>query len=178
MQQVVAERVGCHLVAAHDQVRVVGDPPQCHHHFQVLEQLHFALEPAFAVHQLFGFRLVVGRRAVGGRGDPGVFENQTIVHTAALGLRGKPVAIEGFVQEVARLVARKHAAGAIGPMRTGGEANNQQPGFGIAKRRHGLPPVVPIQIRPPLYLRDLPAMCDQTGASLTRHDLPIQSHKP
>ena len=73
---------------------------------------------------LFGERLVTGRGAVDGAGDPGAGEFEAVVHVGAGWLVGEAGVVEGLVEKIAGAVTGEDAAGAVGAVGGGGEADD------------------------------------------------------
>src|SRR5579871_3745132 len=69
------------------QKKIEGDTAQRHHHAEVRKEVQFGVEPRTAVAQFRGSRLVIGRRAVSGGGDPRIEQLQAVLSRTALGLR-------------------------------------------------------------------------------------------
>ena len=77
-------------------------------------------------------RLVVRRRAVHGRGDPGAAQRQPVAGVHGRRLVGQPHGVQRREQHVAGAVAGEHPAGAVRPVRGGREARRS-----AATRRRG-----------------------------------------
>ena len=92
---------------------------------------------------LVGGRLVGRRRAAHRRGDPRAGEAQPVVAGGARRLVGEAGAVEGGVEEVARAVAGEHPAGAVGAVGGRGQADDHDPGVGIAEARARAGPSTP-----------------------------------
>jgi len=160
----VAERIGRLSVTAQREPGLKGDTTQNNNDLQVLEQRDFPLKIGSASGEFFGERLVVRRRAVGGRGDPGVAKDQSVAGVDTGRLRRKPGAVERTIKEVTRFIAGKHPAGAICSVRARGEAENQQARLGVTERRNRTSPIVPVEIRSALSRCDLHAVRAQSRA--------------
>jgi hypothetical protein len=68
--------------------------------------------------------LVARRSATDGRGNVNVPKLKPVLARAAFRLRGEPRFVQGAIEEVAGTIARKHAACAIGPVRSRGDADD------------------------------------------------------
>ena len=79
-----------------------------------------------------------------------------------------------LVEKIAGAVAGEHAAGAIGAVRGGSEAENQEPGARIAKAGNGLAPVFPVAKRETLFARDFFAVAHQARALPALDDLSVE----
>ena len=88
-----------------------------------------------------GGGLVAGRRAADDRGDPGVAEFEAVVAMQSAGFGGKAEGIEDGIHEVAGAVAGEGASGAVGTVGSGGEAQDEDAGFGVAEAGDGSRPV-------------------------------------
>ena len=83
--------------------------------------------PRRAVGALGRQRLVLRRRALHRRGDEAVRQPQAVAAVHRRRLVGVAGAVQRGVQEVPRAVAGEHAAGAVGAVRGGGEADDHEP---------------------------------------------------
>ena len=97
-----------------------------------------------AARDLLRQRLVVGRRAAHRGEDVRVRSAQAVVDVSGRRDVGEAGAMQRRHQEVAGAadaVAGEHAAGAVGAVRRGRQADEQQPRVGIAEARHRAAPV-------------------------------------
>ena len=124
-----------------------------------------------AVADFFGQRFVGGRSAVADGGDVGAGEGEAVVTRAAGSLRGEAGFVEDAVQDVAGAIAGEHAAGAVGSVGAGREAEDENGRGGIAKRRDGTAPILPVAVGAALELRDFRRMPAQAGAAGAGCDL-------
>ena len=108
-----------------------------------LQQRQLALEVGQAVVALGRGRLVGRRRAADDSGDVGVGQAQRRRRGARsrAGWRS-PARCSARVEPVAGAVAGEHAAGAVGAVGGGGEADDRQPRRRVAEAGHRAPPVV------------------------------------
>src|SRR5262249_52960785 len=81
---------------------------------------------------------------------------------------------ERAIEPLAAAVAGEHAARPIGSMRRRSESDNQQSRLRIAEITDGLAPVVPVDVRPSLLGRHLPAVIAQPRTPATADDLAIE----
>src|SRR3989442_8204257 len=97
-------------------------------------------------------------------------------------LARQSLSMELSVEPHARSVAREHAPGAVGAVRTGREPDDQEPRARIPEPRDRTPPVFFVQIRLPLHARDLGAVGAQprtalAGDHIARDGLKIRGHR-
>jgi hypothetical protein len=85
--------------------------------------------------------------------------------------------VQSGEQEVARAVAGEHAPGAVRAVRRGRQAEDQDPGGGIAEARDRAPPVLLAGERRPLLARDALAPLDQPRARAAADDLRLEGLK-
>ena len=62
-------------------------------------------------------------------------------------------------------------------MRSGGEAEDQHAGFGVAERGDGLAPIFLIEIGAALHARDFAAVVAQAGAERTGDDFALKDRE-
>ena len=84
---------------------------------------------------------------------------------------GEAGIVEGLVEEIAGAVASEDAAGAVGAVCTGGEADDDEAGFGIAERGDGAAPVDFVAVGAALGLGDGLAVFAEAGALVAVDDL-------
>ena len=99
-----------------------------------------------AVADLFRERLVRGWGAADDGGDPGVFEPKAVGKGGAGGLVGEAHGVEDRVHEVAGAVSGEDAAGTVGSVGSGGEAEDEDAGARIAEARDGARPVFLVDV--------------------------------
>ena len=87
------------------------------------------------------------------------------------GLVGEAGVVEGLVEEIAGAIAGEDAAGAVGAVGTGGEADDDEAGFGIAEGGDGEAPVGFVAIGAALGLGDGLAVLAEAGALVAVGDL-------
>src|SRR5215467_14014776 len=122
------------------QVGVVADLAQRDDDADAGEGGQLGGQVAAAAGDLVGRRLVVGRGAAGGGDDVGVAQGEAVVGALRGRDVGEALGVEGGEEEVARAVAGEDAAGAVGAVRGGGQADQQQARVGVAEAGDGLAP--------------------------------------
>jgi len=78
--------------------------------------------------------------------------------------------VQNGVHEVARSVACKGTTGAIGPVSARGEAQDEDPGLGVAKAGNGTGPVGLVLVGAAFGFADAAAVVAKTRAALTGDD--------
>ena len=159
------------------EVSIHGDLSEHDDNAHISKQVEFAFEVRAAIPYLLWKRFVVGGRTVDRGSDPGIMQFKTISTASAFRLRCKASPIKRPVEEVTGTISGEHASSTIGPMCTRRQAKDQEPRRRITERRHGLTPIIPVEISTTLSRRDFVAVPDQTGAKLARYNLPLQSGK-
>ena len=119
---------------------------------------------------LVGRRLVVGRRAADGDGDPRVAEDEAVVARGGGGLVGEAGAVQRAIEPLARAIAGEDAAGAIGAVGAGRQADDDEAGGGIAEAGDGARPVGVGGVGGALVAADGGAPCDQALAATAVDD--------
>ncbi len=151
-----------------------GDAAEDDDGLDILEQFELLFEVGLAGADLFGEGLVIGRGAVDGAGDPGVGELEAVVTVGALGLVGEACVEEGLEEEVAGAVAGEDAAGAVGSVGAGGEADDDEAGGGIAEGGDGAAPVGLVAVSAALDFGDVAAVIAEARALLAVDDLALE----
>ena len=142
---------------------------------QVLEQVERLFEPRRTVGQLFGRRFIARRSTVCGGSDEGVDQLQAVVAAGRGRLAGEAGVVHGAIEKIAGAVAGKHSAGAIGPVGSRRQADNQQAGIVAgAEVGHGFTVIGPVAEGGPLLPGDAAAVFAQAGTFLAGNDPPIQ----
>ena len=85
--------------------------------------------------------------------------------------------MKDWEEEVAGAVAGEGAAGAIGAMSAGGEAEDEDLGVGIAKGRDGLAPVFPIGIGAAAEAGYFGAVIAKAGTQVAGDDAAVEEVK-
>lgn len=155
------------------EVGIEGDAPEREDDSNTRQCGHFRFEVGKAFQDLFGRRLVAGRRTPHGGGDEGVMEPQTIVCGSGGGDVGEAGAMHGSHQKITRpadTVASEDAAGAVGAVSSGRQTDNQQSRARIAEPRHRPRPVRLGIEGAPLFTSDAATVLAQAWAALTRDD--------
>ncbi len=119
-------------------------------------------------------RLVVGRRALHGRGDPGVGQLESVVDRRRLGLVGEPGLVHRPEQPVAAAVAGEHAPCAIRSVRRRCEPEHDDLCVGVAEARDRATPVLLVAERCPLLDRHQFAPCDEARTRTARDHIGFQ----
>ncbi len=123
------------------EVAVKGDFTEGDDDANAGEQVDLAREVRGAVADFEGRGLVSRRCAADDGGNPGVAELEAVVAVRGVGLIGEAELVEDGVHEVAGAVAGEGAAGAVGAVRSGGEADDEDAGAGVAEAGDGTCPV-------------------------------------
>ena len=134
--------VGTPIAARRAQEAVPAEGAEGDDHAGAVEQVELALQIREAVVALRRRRLVGGRRAADGGGDVGVDQPQAVVAAHRGRLVGEAGPVKRRVEPVAGAVAGEHAAGAVGAVGGGGEADDQDPRRGVAEAADRPRPVV------------------------------------
>jgi len=153
---------------------VEGDLAQADDDADFRQGFNFAGEEGSAVAYLLRGRLVVGRGAADDGRDPGVTELETVVLRDALGLIGEADVVEDGVHEIAGAVAGEDAAGAVGAVRSGGQAEDVDAGGGVSEAGDGTAPVGLVLIGAAFGAGDALAIGAQAGALLAGGDVLVE----
>ena len=97
-------------------------------------------------------------------------EPEAVIAGDGLCLAGEAKVVEDGIHEVAGTVACEGAAGAIGPVGPGGEAEDEDAGAGIAEAGNGTGPVGLVLIGAALDLADAAAVVAETRTPLAGDD--------
>lgn len=160
--------------AADGQVSIESDAAEDDDDLGVFEEFQLLFEVGLAGADFIGRRLVAGRGAVDGAGDPGIGELEAVAQVGAGGLVGEAGVAEGPEKEVAGAVPGEDAAGAIGAVGTGGEADDDEAGLGVTERGDGAAPVGVGEVGAALDLGDVLAVVAEAGAALAIDDLALK----
>lgn len=152
------------------EVAVEGDLAEADDDADARESLDFIGQVRGAVADLLGERLVSGWGAADDGGDPGVAELEAVVAGDGLGLTGKAKIVQDWVHEVAGAVSGKGAAGAVGPVGSRGEAEDEDAGAGVAEAGNGTGPVGLVLVGAALDLADASAVVAEAGATFAGYD--------
>ena len=109
--------------------------------------------------------------------DPAVLQSHAVAARDRVGLRGKTGIVENGIQKVAGAVAGKGPAGPVGTVRARSQAQDQQTGLLVAKRRNWLGPVNPVPVGTALAGGDLFAILPQAAAALTADDFLVEENQ-
>ena len=165
---------GLAQVGAQAQGGVPGKAAQAHDDAHAREQLELALGPGQAVVALGGRGAVGGRRAAHRGGQEAVDELQAVVGGDRRRLVGEPARVQGGEEPVARAVAGEHAAGAVGAVGGGRQAEQADARVGVAEAGHGAAPVLLVGKRRALLPRHLLAPLDEPRAATAVGDLALE----
>ena len=144
------------------EIRLKSNPAQRHNDSQILQCGNFAVKKRRTVGKFARRRLIVRRRATGSSGDVEIIELHPIVAIGSVGLAGESSLIQDGEHEVAGSISGERPSGAVGAMRARRQAQDQNPGLGIAESRHRLAPVFPVEIGAAFFAGDLLPVLDQT----------------
>ena len=116
------------------------------------------------VANLFGGGLVAGWSAADDRADPELAKFEAVVAADGGGLAGQAELVEDGVHEVSGAVAGERAAGAVGSVSSGGEAEDEDTGVGVAEAWNRFGPVLLVTIGLAGVRADAAAVVDEPGA--------------
>lgn len=153
---------------------VVRDAAEGDDGAQVAEEFEFAFEEGTAGADFRGERLVVRWRAAGGGGDVGSLEGKSVVAAPAFRLGGEAGVVKRGVEKVAGLVAGEHAAGAVGSVSAGGEADDEKAGVRIAESGDRFTPIVFVAVGAPFRFRNGGAVCAEARTEAAVDDVLVQ----
>jgi hypothetical protein len=152
------------------QVAVEGDLSEADDDADARQSLDLAGKVGGAVANLLGEGFVAGRGTTNDGGDPGVAELEAIVTVNGAGFAGEAELVEDGVHEVAGAVTGEGAAGAVGSMGAGGEAEDEDSGAGVAEAWDGAGPVGLVLIGAAFGFADAAAVVAKPGAAFTGDD--------
>jgi len=156
------------------EVDVEGDLTEGDDDFEVGEEFKLALEVRTAVAEFLGSGFVAGRGAVGGGGDVKVVELEAVFAGDGDGLGGEASLVKDAVEDIAGAVAREHAAGAVGAVGSGGQAEDKDAGVGIAEGGNGASPVGLVAVGAALEFRNFRSVRAEAGAAATVYDFLLE----
>ena len=152
------------------EVAVPGDLAEADDDADAGECADLGREVDGAVANLLGRGLVPGRRAADNRGDPRVAQAQAVVAGDGAGLGGEAEFVEHGVHEVAGAVSGKGAAGAVGSVSAGGEAEDEQAGAGVTEAGDRARPILVVLVGAAAGLADASAVVAEAGTELAGDD--------
>jgi hypothetical protein len=123
-------------------------------------------EVSGAVADLLRRGLVAGWSAADDGGDPGVAETEAVVAGDGVGLGGEAELVEDGIHEVAGAIAGEGAAGAVGTVGAGSEAEDEDAGLWVAEAGDGASPVGVVDVGTAAGFADAGAVFAQPGAKL------------
>ena len=133
MTRVVCKCVCTLLDAQRHQHRLVCNAAQREDDLYLRRIRKFVGKKTIAGFDLDGFRFVFWRQAFDGVGNATTVERESVISTHRLRLARKAELMQGFVKQDAGMIAGKRSPGAVGAMHAGGEADDQQSCFVVAK---------------------------------------------
>jgi hypothetical protein len=148
-------------------ITVEGDLSEADDDADSREGFDFSGKVDGAVANLLRERLVAGRGAADDGGDPGVAEFEAVVAGDGARFAREAEFVEDGIHEVAGTVAGEGAAGAVGSVGAGGEAEDKDSGAGIAKAGDGASPVGLVVVGAAFGFADAAAVGAETFASFT-----------
>ncbi len=137
---------------------------------EVFEEFEFAFEEGLAGADFGGIGFIVGRGAADRSGDPGVVEDEAVVTVRGVWLVGEAGFVESAEEKIAGAVAGEDAAGAVGTVGSGGEAEDEEAGGGVAEAGDGAAPVGLRLVGAAFDYGDVGAVFAETGALVTGDD--------
>ena len=152
------------------EIAVEGDLSEADDDADARQGLDFGGKVGGAVANLLGERLVAGRGAADDRGDPGVAEFEAVVAGDGAGFAGEAELVQDGIHEVAGAVAGEGAAGAVGSVGAGGEAEDEDAGAGIAEAGDGAGPVGLVLVGAAFGFADAAAVVAKPGAAFAGDD--------
>ena len=114
--------------------------------------------------------LISRGRAANDRGNPGVAEAEAVVAGDGSWLVGEAEFVQNGVHEVSRAIAGEWAARGIGAVGSGGEAEDEDAGAGIAETGDGAGPVFMILVGAAPGFANAGAVVAQAGTELAGDD--------
>lgn len=151
-------------------VAVEGDLTQADDDADAWQGLNLTSQVRGAVAYLLRGGFVSRRCAADDRGDPGVAELEAVVAADGGGLAGQADVVENGIHKIAGAVSSEDAAGAVGPMGSRREAEDEDARARVAEARHGAAPVGLVSIGATLGFGYALAVVAETGAQLAGDD--------
>src|SRR5262249_13149006 len=115
--------------------------------------------------------------AANGGGNVSVEQAEAVVAMSGIRPGGKARLVQHGIEEVAGAVTGKGAAGAVGSVGAGSEAEDQQASVRIAEAGNRPGPVIPLEIGAALFLPDLSAVGDEARAAGAGDNLRVQAEQ-
>jgi hypothetical protein len=153
------------LVVEEFEVGVEGNFAEGNDDLEFGEGGEFAVGVYGAVGEFGGKGLVVGRGTADGGGDPHIAKTETVVAIERGWLGGESEAVEDRVHEFGGGVSGERTTGAIAAVGSGGEAEDEDAGVGIAKAGNGARPVFAGKVGATLFAANALTVFDEAGAT-------------
>ena len=153
------------------EVSVPCDPAQADDGAELREESDLGGEMSGTVANLLRERLVGGRGAADDGGDPGVAETKAVGGGDGSGSGGEAEAVEDGIHEIAGAVSGEGAAGAVGAVGSGSEAEDEDAGGEVAESRNRKRPVGLVDVGTPARQADGFSIEAETRAALAGDDV-------
>ena len=155
------------------EVAVPGDFSEADDDADFGEGGHLGGEVGGAVANLVRGGLVAGWGATDDGANPELAELEAIVLADGDGLAGKAELVEDWVHEVAGAIAGERAAGTVGSVGSGSEAEHQDAGVGVAEAGDRTGPVLLVAVGLAAVFADGAAVVDEPGAASAGGDAAV-----
>lgn len=153
------------------EVAIPGDFAEADDHLYARKECHFFGEVGRAIADLFGSRLVTGRRAPNYGADPHAAKPKAVVDVCGVRLVRESGVVEDRIEKIPGAIAGEDPPGAIAAVGSRSEAKGQDTGFRIAKARNGTRPVGLVNVRAALALANPLAIFPKSRAAFTSGNL-------
>ncbi len=130
------KRVGAQFCAQCFHHAVMRNFAQRKNRAQLFHRRNLSAEKRAASVDLCWQRLVLRRHTTHRIGDGAIHQTQSIIGALVVSALGQSMFQQGRVEKIARIIAGKWAARAVGPMQPRRKANDQQRRIGFAEHRH------------------------------------------
>ncbi len=151
-------------------VSIEGDVSETDDDADTWQCLDLSSEVGGAVTNLLGLRLVPGWSTADDRGDPGMAKLEAVLAMDGSRFVGQAEFVQDGIHEVARAIAGKGAAGAVGAVCAGGEAENQDACAWVAEAGNGTGPVGLIQVGTAFRFAYAATIVAKAGTAFTGND--------
>ena len=149
---------------------VPGDLSKANDDANFWQRFDLGGEMGCAVTNFLGRWLVSGRSAAHYGGDPGMAKAQAVVAGDGVWFGGEAELVKHGIHEVAGPVASEGAAGAVGSMRTWGEAEDQDSGLRVSEAGDGPGPIGMVDVGAASGFADTGAVFAQAGTEFAAGD--------